>query len=74
MYKGAYWCNYSSLSAVSMCKAVVLKVGPEDPQQSLRLDKALTLSLRETPATMWRKPISAACTHDLFLSVMTHRS
>ena len=35
-------------------------------------DQLLTLSLRETPATLLRKPISAACIRDLVLSVMTH--
>uniref|UniRef100_A0A8D0D0Y5 HLF transcription factor, PAR bZIP family member n=1 Tax=Sander lucioperca TaxID=283035 RepID=A0A8D0D0Y5_SANLU len=35
---------------------------------SSRMTELLTLSLRETPATLLRKPISAACTLDLVLS------
>jgi hypothetical protein len=34
----------------------------------------LTLSLRETPATLLRELISAACTRDLVLSVITQPS
>uniref|UniRef100_H2L409 NACHT LRR and PYD domain-containing protein n=1 Tax=Oryzias latipes TaxID=8090 RepID=H2L409_ORYLA len=41
---------------------------------SLRVTELLTLSLRERPATLRRKLISAACIRDLVLSVMTHSS
>ncbi len=37
-----------------------------------RMTKLLTLSLKETPATLLGKLISAACIRDLILSVMTH--
>ena len=39
-----------------------------------RMTELLTLSIRETPATLLRKPISAACIRDLVLSVLTHPS
>uniref|UniRef100_A0AAZ1X3V8 G-protein coupled receptors family 1 profile domain-containing protein n=1 Tax=Oreochromis aureus TaxID=47969 RepID=A0AAZ1X3V8_OREAU len=39
-----------------------------------RMAELLTLSLRERPATLRRKPISAACIRDLVLSVTTHSS
>ena len=49
---------------------------PEPPQQSsgstpspCRMAEPLTLSLRETPATLQREPISAACTRDLILTI-----
>ena len=38
---------------------------------SSRMTELLTLSLRESPATLRRKLISAACTRDLVLSVIT---
>ncbi len=41
---------------------------------SSRVNELLTLSLRERPATLRRKLISAACIRDLVLSVMTHSS
>ena len=39
-----------------------------------RMTELLTLSLRESPDTLRRKPILAACIHDLVLSVTTHNS
>jgi len=44
------------------------------PPSSLRMSELLTLSLRLSPATLWRKLISAACVCDLVLSVTTPRS
>ncbi|TWW77574.1 hypothetical protein D4764_12G0009640 [Takifugu flavidus] len=41
---------------------------------SSRMAELLTLSLRESPATLRRKLISAACTRDLDLSVITQSS
>lgn len=40
----------------------------------LRMNELLTLSLRETSATLLRKPISADWIYNLVLSVMTHHS
>ncbi|KAL4000620.1 NLR family CARD domain-containing protein 3 [Sarotherodon galilaeus] len=37
-----------------------------------RMSELLTLSLRERPATLWKKPSFAACICDLVLSVTTH--
>ncbi len=39
-----------------------------------RITELLTLSLREMPGSLLRKSISAACSRDLILSVMTHPS
>ena len=39
-----------------------------------RMTELLTLSLRESPDILRRKPISAACIRDLVLSVTTHNS
>ena len=39
-----------------------------------RMAELLSLSVRETPATLQRKPISASCTPDLIHSVMNHRT
>ncbi|MEQ2253104.1 hypothetical protein ILYODFUR_028734 [Ilyodon furcidens] len=41
---------------------------------SFWMAELLTLSLRESPATIRRKLISAACIWDLILSVMTQSS
>ncbi|KAK5621036.1 hypothetical protein CRENBAI_015127 [Crenichthys baileyi] len=57
-------------------------IGEEEPPQLAPLDveeqrlysELLTLSLRECPATLRRKLISAACIWDLVLSVMTQSS
>uniref|UniRef100_A0A3B4AMU0 Nucleolar protein 8 n=1 Tax=Periophthalmus magnuspinnatus TaxID=409849 RepID=A0A3B4AMU0_9GOBI len=43
-------------------------------QRSSRVTELLTLSLRVRPATLRRKPISAACIRDLVLSVITQSS
>ena len=39
-----------------------------------RMTELLTLSLKESPATFWRKLISAACIPDIIHSVTTHSS
>uniref|UniRef100_A0AAX7SSR9 small monomeric GTPase n=1 Tax=Astatotilapia calliptera TaxID=8154 RepID=A0AAX7SSR9_ASTCA len=41
---------------------------------SVRMSKPLTLSVRETPATLWRKLISGACIRSLVFLVPTHCS
>uniref|UniRef100_A0A3B4BBZ2 Ig-like domain-containing protein n=1 Tax=Periophthalmus magnuspinnatus TaxID=409849 RepID=A0A3B4BBZ2_9GOBI len=41
---------------------------------STRMTKLLTQSLRVHPATLWRKPILAACIRVLFISVITQSS
>lgn len=40
--------------------------------KSSQMSELVTLSLRESPANLQRKIISASCNHDLVLSVTTH--
>ncbi len=68
----ASWAAYSCANYLNWLLSTWRSSGSS--WSSLRMSQLLTLSLRLSPATLWRKLIMAACIYDLIPSITTQSS